>query len=461
MIALDPGLGKSVTTLTAIADLYTTFEIAKVLVIAPKRVAHHTWPAEIKAWDHLGELSYTLIEGTPAERRAALAAKDPVHIINRELVPWLVDTLGAPGAGPAWAYDMVVIDESTSFKNVRSKRFKALRKVIPTIPRVVCLTGTPAPNGLLDIFGQCWLLDQGKRLGKTFSQYRARYFTPDHMAWNWTLKPGAEEKIHGKIADLCLRMSAADYLELPDRIDHTIEVELPEDAWQFYRTLEKEFVLAMSELALADGDLPVLNAAAQVNKMLQVANGAVYTDEARATGAYPSGAPRYQVLHDAKLDALESIIEECAGAPVLVAYTYQSDLDRIRRRFSTRHRPVVDIRDHGAKGQPSAIERWNRGQIQLLAAHPASAGHGLNLQHGGNHIVWFGLPWSLELYQQFNARLHRQGQDKPVFVYHIQAAGTVDQDVRAALDRKDTTQTALLEALKEKLVGGVGEGVAA
>lgn len=412
----DPGLGKSLVSLTVIDHLYAHHQVERILVIAPKRVAHHTWPEEIQKWGFSG-LTHTVITGHPAKRQCLLLDTSVVHIISRDLVHWLVDHFG-----DAWPYDMVVIDEASSFKSSKSRRFKSLKKVLPHIDRMVQLTGTPASNGLEGLWAQVYLLDGGTRLGKNITRFRSQYYNQGFMNWDWTLKPGAEDKIHAKVADLCLRMSAEDYLTLPDRVDTTVEVHLPTKVRDAYTEVEKEFVYVME----SSEEMPVLSAAAVVNKLLQISNGAIYTEEGT------------EVLHDEKLDALDSIIEECAGAPVLVAYSYQSDLDRIRRRF----RHTVDIREEGA------IDAWNAGEIQLLAAHPASAGHGLNLQTGGNHIVWFGLPWSLELYQQFNARLHRQGQDKPVFVYHIQAVDTVDDQVRDALDRKDTDQKNLLNAVK-------------
>ena len=417
-LLMSMGLGKSLSTLTAIQYLHDHFQVHRVLIIAPKRVVEHTWPNEIVKWGF--DLSFKVLNGPPAKRSAAvLHGKATVHLISRDLVTWLVDH-----HGKKWPYDMIVIDESSSFKNFKSRRFKSLKKVAPQSDRVVLLTGTPAPNSLMDIWTQFWLLDQGERLGKTITNFRNLYFDSDYMGWSWTLKAGAAEKIHAKVADLCLQMSAEDYLQMPDRIDNYIEVDLPDDARDIYADMERDFILS-----LESGDLPILSAAALVNKLLQCSNGAVYTDD---TGAW-------EAVHDAKLQALDSVIEESAGNPVLIAYTYQSDLERIWARY----KGVVDVREAGA------IDAWNAGEIQIMVAHPASAGHGLNLQQGGNTIVWFGLPWSLELYQQFNARLHRQGQDRPVIVHHIMSSGTADHQVLEALQGKHQTQAALLEAVKQ------------
>jgi len=416
---MSMGLGKTLTTLTAIQQLRDQFEIHRVLVIAPLRVAHHTWPDEIGKWDHL-DLTYRVIKGPPARRHSLIKYdKSTIHIINRELVTWLVDHFGKK-----FPYDMVVIDESSSFKNPASKRFKALRKVVPKLNRVVELTGTPVSNGLHDIWSQCWLLDQGERLGRTLTNFRNLYFDADYMGWSYAPKAGADQKIHNKIADLYLSMSTEDYLQMPDRIDNVIEVYLPHSAKARYTELADDFILTME----AEDDIPVLSAAAKVNKMLQLANGAVYVDD---TG-------RWDKVHDEKLDALESIVAEANGAPVLVAYSFVSDRERIKQCFKN----AVDVTE------PRAIEAWNAGEIQLMLGHPASCGHGLNLQAGGHTLVWFGLPWSLELYAQMNARLHRQGQGHPVMVHHIVAKDTADEQVLQALGEKNVTQKALLQAVR-------------
>jgi hypothetical protein len=377
---------------------------------------------------HSSHLSYRNVQGAPTERRAILAhdASD-IHIINRELVPWLIEQVKLNGGD--WPYDMVVIDEASSFKSSKSERFKALRKALPAIPRMVQLTGTPASNGLLDVWAQIYLLDQGARLGRTFGGYKAKYFDADYMGYNFSLKSGTADRIYETLDGLCLTLSAADYLELPEWIDRIHPVELPSVARTFYAELEREFIAKM-----ATDTVEVLSAAALSNKLLQVANGAVYTGN---TGEWTQ-------VHDAKLDALELIVAESAGSSLLVAVNYKTDTIRIRNRFPQ----AVELgRD------PAQIDAWNRGEIPMLLAHPASAGHGLNLQAGGHVLVWYGLNWSLELYQQMNARLLREGQTKPVMIHHLVATGTVDETVLAALDRKDIGQRALLSALKADILG--------
>lgn len=437
---VDMGLGKTVTVLTAVSDLIDNFEARRVLVIAPLRVAHTTWPDEVRQWGHTSHLNVRVIDGRAAKRREILLNdKSEIHVISRDLVQWLVNelyknrdlypahvTLGAVDGHP-WPYDMVVIDEASSFKSSSTKRFKSLRKMLPYIDRLVELTGTPASNGLLDVWSQVFLLDRGKRLGKTFSSFRSRFFVPDFHGYTWTLKKGADREIYDLLADLCLTLTAEDYLQLPDRLDNVVHVELPDSARKQYQQLERDFLAEVG-----DDIVEVLHAAALSNKLLQFANGAIYTDEDR----------NWSVVHDAKLDALAEIVEEAAGRPLLVAHNYQTDAKRIVERF-----PQAEQLDK----DPETIARWNRGEIPMLLAHPASAGHGLNLQHGGDTIVWFGLNWSLELYQQFNARLHRQGQQRPVIIHHLVARDTVDETVMTALASKDVTQRALLNALKEDI----------
>lgn len=419
MLALEMGLGKTIATLSGITDLLNAVEIRRVLIIAPLRVAQKTWPDEIEAWEHTRHLSYAVLCGDKPTRTAKLRGQEDIHIVNRENVPWLVQILGK-----RWPYDMVVVDESSSFKNRQAKRFKAIKKMLPKIERLVELTGTPAPNGLLDLWAQIFLLDRGKRLGKTYTKYRDTYFKGDYMGWSFELKDGAEETIHDKISDICLSMSAADYLELPDYVFNEVRVALPAGARRQYETLERDFVLEMES-----GTVEAPFAAALSNKLLQCANGAVYDEDGTTL-----------LVHDEKVEALEEIIESNPGRPILVAYSYKSDLERIRKAFP---QTAVLAED------PATIDKWNAGRVPLLVAHPASCGHGLNLQHGGNILVWFGLPWSLEFYQQMNARLRRQGQSQPVFVHHIVAGETVDETVLAALDDKDVTQAALLRALRE------------
>ena len=422
---LAMGLGKTVSTLTAIDQLlYNYFDVQKVLVIAPLRVAQKTWPDEIKKWDHLTHLRISKVLGSEKERLAALRAEADIWIINRENVEWLVDLYGKD-----WPFDMVVIDELSSFKSSKAKRFRALRKVRPMIKRIVGLTGTPAPNGLIDLWPQVYLLDQGERLGKTVTGYRSRYFDPGKrnrtVIFSWDPKPGAEEAIYSKLEDLCVSMSAEDWLQMPERIDREVKVQIPEAARAKYDQLERDLLLPF-----AGGDITADTMAILSNKLLQMANGAVYDE---------NGATRE--IHQAKIEALDDILEAANGQPVLVFYNYQHDRDRLLKHIPAAR--VLDTEDD--------IEKWNQGKIPVMLAHPASAGHGLNLQAGGNIIVWFGLTWSLELYQQANARLYRQGQDKSVIIHHLVAEETIDGDVMAALAGKDVSQKALLEAVKARI----------
>lgn len=423
---LDMGLGKTVSTLTAVDQLlYDYFDVEKVLVIAPLRVAQKTWPDEIRKWDHLKHLRISRILGTEKQRLGALQAKADIWIINRENVEWLVDLYDKN-----WPFDMVVIDELSSFKSSKAKRFRALRKVRPMIKRIVGLTGTPAPNGLIDLWPQVYLLDQGERLGKTVTGYRSRYFEPGKrnrtVIFTWDPKPGAEEAIYSKLEDLCVSMSAEDWLQMPERIDREVIVQIPEAARAQYDQLERDLLLPFA----GGGDITADTMAILSNKLLQMANGAVYDE---------NGATRE--IHRAKLEALDDILEAANGQPVLVFYNYQHDRDRVLKHIPAAR--VLDTEDD--------IEKWNQGKIPVMLAHPASAGHGLNLQAGGNIIVWFGLTWSLELYQQANARLYRQGQDKSVIIHHLVAEETIDGDVMAALAGKDVSQKALLEAVKARI----------
>lgn len=422
---LDMGLGKTVITLTAIKELmYERFEIQKVLVIAPLRVARDTWPAEIRKWDHLVGLTYAVAVGTQAERLAALRSKADIHIINRENVTWLVEESGLP-----FDYDMVVIDELSSFKSYRAKRFKNLLSVRRTVKRIVGLTGTPSSNGLLDLWAQFRLLDLGERLGRYISRYRERYFLPDkrnaQVVFTYKLKPGAEEQIYHAISDITISMKAEDYLDLPPCIHNVVKVALSEREREVYERFRKEMVIS-----LGGEEIDAMNAAALSNKLLQMANGAVYDAD---HGSHH--------IHDRKLDALEDLIEAANGRPVMVCYWFRHDLERIRGRFPM-VRELKTAKD---------IEDWNAGKIPVALVHPASAGHGLNLQYGGCTLVWYGLTWSLELYQQTNKRLHRQGQRDTVVIHHIVADGTIDELVLAALHRKDKTQAALIAAVKAVL----------
>ena len=420
------GLGKTVTVLTAILDLYRSCEVRKVLVIAPKRVALHTWPTEIGQWEHTSGLSHTVIAGSIKIRTAKLREKTDIHIIGRESVPWLVETLGH-----YWDYDMVVIDESSSFKSHKAKRFKSLRLMFNKITRLVELTGTPAPNGLLDLWSQAYLLDQGAALGKNITAYRKTYFYPKPGFFGWTLKSQEHAKlIYEKLQEKCFTIKHSDYIELPEVLVNRIDVDLPPKARTQYEILEKELFLSFEDGSNVEAEF----AAVLQNKLIQVCNGAIYVDEDK----------NYNVIHDAKLEALDSIVEESGGEPILCAYNYQSDMERILKRYKNK----VTLLD----SDPATLDKWNRGEIEFLLCHPASAGHGLNLQHGGHTLVWFGLNWSLELYLQFNARLARPGQkNKHVIMHQISTSGTVEDRVFTALNNKALTQEELVEFMKRPI----------
>ena len=424
---LDMGLGKTVITLTAIEDLiYNQFEISKVLVIAPLRVAEDTWSRESQKWDHLKDLRISKILGTPQQRRLALARESDVYITNRENVVWLTDELS--GIGNGWFFDMVVIDELSSFKSPKAQRFRALKKYISRSSRVVGLTGTPAPNGLIDLWSQMYLIDSGERLGKTVTGYRERYFTPNQRnqttIFNYKLKENAEKAIMDKISDICVSMKAEDWLDMPERIDSVVNVKMTPEQKSSYEQFEKEAYMQFME-----GEVTAASAAALTNKLLQYSNGAMYTD----TG-------EYAVTNNNKLDALADIVEASGGKPILCFYSFRHDLERILKKFKY----AVKLEDS------DDIEKWNNGEIPLLLAHPASAGHGLNLQSGGNIIVWYGLTWSLELYQQANARLYRQGQEQAVIIHHLITEGTCDSRVYESLQGKANVQDELIDSLKAK-----------
>ena len=427
-ILLDMGLGKSVITLTAINDLiYNRFEVNRVLVIAPLRVANNTWPDEIKKWDHLSHLTYSVVTGNKQQRLAALRQDVNLYIINRENLKWLVEDYGVP-----FFYDMIVIDELSSFKSYRSQRFKCLKKLRPHVKRIVGLTGTPSSNGLMDLWAEFRVLDMGQRLGRYITHYRTTYFDPDkrnqHMVFTYKPKPGAEQQIYQQISDITISMKSKDYLKLPPLTMNTVKVHLSNQEAAVYDTMRDQLVVDT-----AGKQIDALNAASLSNKLSQMANGTVYDDN------------RNQVLiHDRKLDALEDLIEAANGKPVLVAYWFKHDLERIKQRFEVREiKTTKDISD------------WNQGTIPVGVIHPASAGHGLNLQAGGSTLIWYGLTWSLELYQQTNARLWRQGQTDPVVIHHIITENTIDEDILAALKRKDKTQTALINAVEANLKGAV------
>lgn len=424
-LMLDMGLGKTVITLTALWQLtLDSFDVSRVLVIAPKRVAEDTWPKELAKWEHLTGLTSSLVLGSAAERKAALQRKAFLYIINRENVAWLVKN-------HYWDFDMVVIDELSSFKSNKAERFKAMKKVRPMVTRIVGLTGTPAPNTLLDLWPQMYLMDMGQRLGRFIGGFRDRFFLPDkrnrEIIYSYKPREGAEDAIYALISDICISMKAADYLDMPERIDNRIEVSMSPKERKLYDTFQKDMVLS-----IGDEELDAVNAAALSNKLLQMANGAVYGEDKKVIP-----------IHDRKLDALEDLVEAANGKPLLVAYWYKHDLQRIKARFKNA-RCIDTAKD---------IDDWNAGKIPLALIHPASAGHGLNLQDGGCTIVWFGLTWSLELYQQLNARLWRQGQKHTVVIHHIVTKGTHDEDVMRALENKDTRQSALIEAVRARIGG--------
>ncbi|MDU4727649.1 DEAD/DEAH box helicase [Clostridium sp.] len=425
---LDMGMGKTVSTLTAIDDLMLLGEVNKVLVIAPLRVAEDTWSTEVDKWDHLKHLRISKILGSKKQREEAIDTDADIYVTNRENVDWLVAE-----CFNSWIWDMVVIDELSSFKSSKAKRFRALKKVRPYFKRIVGLTGTPAPNSLIDLWPQIYLLDGGQRLGKTITGYKERYFKPGrrngYVVYNWELKEGSEEAIQNKISDICISMSAKDYLDIPERIDNRVEITLPIKVMDTYKQLEKDLVLEIGE-----EDITAANAAVLTNKLLQLANGAIYSEDKEVVR-----------IHDEKLDRLEEIIDIANGKPVLVFYNFKHDYDRISKMLTK------NKIKHQTLNTSDDIKKWNNGEIQVALLHPASAGHGLNLQYGGNIIVWFGLTWSLELYQQANARLHRQGQKETVIIHHLIAKGTVDEDVMNALANKEVNQNMLLEAVKARI----------
>lgn len=429
---LDMGLGKTVSTLTAIDELiYDRLEVSRVLVIAPLKVAEEVWTTERDKWDHLQHLKISKVLGSEKQRKEALKARAEIYLINRENTAWLISYL--KGSFP---FDMLVIDESSSFKSPKSGRFKALKSVRPKVKRVVILTGTPVPNGLMDLWSQIYLLDRGERLYPTITEYRTRLFTKNEFQpyadYEIIKEPDEligedyhEKKIYDRISDICISMKAEDYLQLPEKIFRIVPVRLSPETRQRYNDFERDAVL---ELMDENGDIiSAVNRAALTNKLLQFANGAVYDSE-----------KNYHVVHDDKLEALQEIIDTANGHPVLVFYSYRHDLERMQKKI----KGLVVL-----KGSEE-YRAWNEGKIPVMAAHPASAGHGLNLQAGGNIIVWFGLTWNLEFYQQANARLHRQGQIKPVIIHHLTASGTMDERVIEVLEGKADAQETLLQAVK-------------
>lgn len=424
-VLLDMGLGKTVISLTAIADLlFDSFEAHRILVVAPLRVARDTWPAEISKWQHLKHLTYAVAVGTVKERKAALSAGADITIINRENLGWLIDS-----SGLEFNYDMVIIDELSSFKNHKSKRFQSLMKVRPKVKRIIGLTGTPSSNGLMDLWAEFKLLDFGERLGRFITHYRNNYFIPDkrngEIIYSYKPMPYAEDAIYRKISDITISMKSTDHLQMPELITSQYEVQLSENEEQRYEELKADFILELPE-----GEITAANAASLTGKLSQLANGAIYDDEGNIVE-----------FHDRKLDALEDIIESANGKPLLVAYWFKHDLQRIKKRFDVRE--IKTSRD---------IIDWNNGDIPVTVIHPASAGHGLNLQAGGSTLIWFGLTWSLELYQQTNARLWRQGQASgTVVIEHIITKGTIDERILKALSLKEVSQNALIDAVKANL----------
>lgn len=427
-LLLDMGLGKTVSTLTAVQDLLMLEDIKRVLVIAPKRVAEDTWSTECEKWDHLNNLTISKILGTLKQRQTSIEIEADIYVINRENVTWLVNNYYNN-----WKWDCLVIDEFSSFKSSKSQRFRSLKKVIGRFKRVIGLTGTPAPNNLIDLWPQIYLLDQGKRLGRTLTSYRETYFTPGrskgYVVFDYRIKPGAEEEIYKRISDICISMKAKDYLKLPDVIYNEVQVEIPESNKALYKELKKDLIIELD-----NSDIIASNAAVLSNKLLQMANGAIYDEDKNIVE-----------IHDEKLKKLLDIIEAANGNPVLVFYTFKHDLKRIQDFLQAEKINSESI------GGSDCIKRWNEGKIQVLLCHPASAGHGLNLQYGGHIMVWFGLTWSLELYQQANARLYRQGQKEVVTIHHIISKDTIDEDVMAALKNKEINQDRLIEAVKARV----------
>ena len=435
-ILLDMGMGKTSIVLAALNDLiFDRFEVSKVLIIAPLRVAKHTWSTEIQKWDQLKGLRYSIVVGTAAERRRALMVDADIYIINRENIPWLIEKSDLP-----FDYDMVVIDELSSFKNWQAKRFRALMKVRPKVKRIVGLTGTPSSNGLMDLFAEYKILDMGERLGRFISQYRLDYFVPDQMngpvVYSYRLRPGADRRIYNRISDITISMKGTDHLKMPELVNSEYMVYMDEDECRKYEQMKHDLVVS-----LPGGEVTAANAASLSGKLTQMANGAVYSD----TGGI-------EKIHDRKLDALEDMIEAANGKSLLVAYWYKHDLIRISRRLDAR-----GVR-YGKLDTDKSICDWNAGRLEVGLIHPASAGHGLNLQSGGSTLVWFGMIWSLELYQQTIARLWRQGQESgTVVVQHILTAGTVDERIMKALSAKDAAQMKLIDAVKAEVTADGGK----
>lgn len=425
---LEMGTGKTVSTLTAISDLiYDYIEVNKVLVIAPKRVAEDTWAQEVEKWSHLSHLSVSLVLGTAKQRTEALAVDADIYVTNKENTKWICEKYRKD-----WPFDMLVIDELSTFKNSSSQRFKILKKQMPLVNRFVGLTGTPAPKNIMDLWAQVYLIDAGERLGKNMTTFRQHYFYPTHQltdhVFNWELKDGAKDEIYDKISDVTVSIESKDYLEMPERIDSVKEAKLSKKERALYEQLEQDMIIEDTEND--DKDIVALNSAALSQKLLQLSNGAVYTDDGT-----------YKHIHDKKLEMLDEIVEEAQGKPILVFYNFKHDRERILERYSFAEELEGDY-----------MRRWNNGEIQMLIAHPASAGHGLNLQHGGSIMVWFGLTWNLEYYEQANARLYRQGQKKTTVIHHLLTENSIDQRVYDALKNKKLNQSELMRAVKARIL---------
>ena len=425
-LTVDMGLGKTVTTLTAVRELLEDYlEAERVLVIAPKSVAENTWTSECAKWDHLAHLRVSVVMGTEAQRIKALETPADIYVINRDNVVWLTEHLGN-----SWDFDTVIVDESSSFKNPQARRFKALRKVRPRIRRVILLTGTPSPNGHMDLWAQMWLIDMGERLGRTLGSFRTKYFKPGrsngHVVYDWHLLPGAGDKISAKMQDVTVSLKAEDWLEVPDLIETDTLIALSPTETKAYRDFERDQLMSL------DGkDIEALTAAALANKLLQFTGGAMYDTE-----------HGWHTVGDAKLRALEDLVETAGDEPVLVFYQYKHELERLQERF----KPLQPVT---FSGEPEILKKWNEGSIKMLLCQPASVQYGLNMQEGGHIIVWYTPTWNLEQYQQANARLHRQGQERPVLCYRLICAGTIDERVVKALNVKDNAQETLLRLIRE------------
>lgn len=425
---LEMGTGKTVSTLTAISDLiYDYIEVNKVLVIAPKRVAEDTWAQEVEKWNHLSHLSVSLVLGTAKQRTEALAVDADIYVTNKENTKWICEKYRKD-----WPFDMLVIDELSTFKNSSSQRFKILKKQMPLVNRFVGLTGTPAPKNIMDLWAQVYLIDAGERLGKNMTKFRQQYFYPTHQltdhVFNWELKDGAKDEIYDKISDVTVSIESKDYLEMPERIDSVKEAKLSKKERALYEQLEQDMII--EDIEDSERDIVALNSAALSQKLLQLSNGAVYTDDGT-----------HKHIHDKKLEMLDEIVEEAQGKPILVFYNFKHDRERILERYSFAEELEGDY-----------MRRWNNGEIQMLIAHPASAGHGLNLQHGGSIVVWFGLTWNLEYYEQANARLYRQGQEKTTVIHHLLTEDSIDQRVYDGLKNKKLNQSELMRAVKARIL---------